>query len=242
RDKDPDSGILGVIYFELARSYEKKGDIVKARDIYTLILNRYQDVENILEVQEDLGRLNTKILFSRVVTDEDVLYEISPGDTLSKIAKRFGTTVDLIKASNSLKSDTIRANSKLKVSRARYKILIDKSQNLLMLLSRDNEIIKVYQVSTGKNNSTPVGGFKIVEKIKDPPWHKDGEVIPTEDPKNILGSRWLGLSEPGYGIHGTKDPESVGQHVTEGCVRMFNSDVEELFTIVPRGTDVVIVD
>jgi len=239
--EDPDSDALGKAYFELAGAYEKKQDTVKARDIYRIILRKYQNVDNISEAQEGLSRLNMEILFSPIITDEDVLYEVEPGDTLSRIAKRFKTTVDLIKEANSLESDTIHANSGLKVSTAKYKILVDKSQNLLTLLSGD-DIFKVYRVSTGENNSTPVGQFKITEKIKDPPWHKDGKVIPPEDPANILGSRWMGISEPGYGIHGTKEPESVGQQATKGCVRMFNSDVEELYKIIPVGTEVTIVD
>ena len=240
-DKNPDLAILGNIYFGLATSYEKKEDIVKARDIYRVILSKYQNVDNVLEVQEKLGRLNIEILFSPIITDEDVLYEVEPGDTLSKIAKKFSTTVDLIKVSNSLESDVIYANSNLKISKTAYKILIDKSQNLLTLLS-DGNIVKAYTVSTGENNSTPVGTFSIVNRIKDPPWYKGGKVIPSESPDNILGSRWLGFSKEGYGIHGTIDPDSVGRQATEGCIRMLNSDVVELFTIIPVGTEVTIVD
>lgn len=241
-DKNPDSSALGKLYFDLAGTYEKKKDIVKARDIYKVILNKYQNADNILQVQENLGRLNTEIFFSPIVTDEDVLYEIEPGDTLSKIAKKFGTTVELIKEANSLETDMIHAHSKLKVSKAKYKILIDKSQNLLTLLSDDNDIVKVYKVSTGENNSTPVGTFKIVNRINDPVWYNQGAIVPSESPDNILGSRWLGLSEQGYGIHGTIDPESVGRQTTKGCIRMLNSNVEELYKIVPVGTEVTIVD
>ncbi len=239
--EDPDSDALGKAYFELAGAYEKKQDTVKARDIYRIILRKYQNVDNISEVQDDLSRLNIEILFSPIVTDEDVLYEVEPGDTLSRIAKRFKTTVDLIKEANSLESDTIRANSRLKVSAAKYKILVDKSQNLLALLSGE-DIFKVYRVSTGENNSTPAGQFRIINRIKDPVWYNQGAIVPSESPDNILGSRWLGISEPGYGIHGTIEPESVGQQTTKGCVRMFNSDVEELYKIVPVGTEVTIAD
>jgi lipoprotein-anchoring transpeptidase ErfK/SrfK len=66
--------------------------------------------------------------------------------------------------------------------------------------------------------------------------------VPADSPKNILGSRWLGLSEKSYGIHGTTEPQSIGRQVTSGCVRMRNSDVEELYQIVPEGTEVVIID
>ncbi|MFC1667478.1 L,D-transpeptidase family protein [Candidatus Omnitrophota bacterium] len=241
-DKHPDSDALGKIYFKIANSYERKGEIVKARDVYGVILTRHQNVDNILDVQEKIGKLNVQILFSPIITVKDLLYKIEPGDTLSKIAKRFGTTVDLIKVSNSLRSDTIRADSRLKVSRAKYEILVDKSQNLLTILLDKGDIFKVYRVSTGENNSTPVGNFKIVNKIKDPVWYNQGAIVPSESPDNILGSRWLGISERGYGIHGTVDPKSVGTQATKGCVRMIDSDVEELYTIIPVGTEVTIVD
>ena len=67
-------------------------------------------------------------------------------------------------------------------------------------------------------------------------------VVPPDSPKNILGSRWMGISEPGYGIHGTRDPDSIGQAVTAGCVRMLNEDVEELYAIVPIGTEIAIIN
>ncbi len=240
-EANADSKALGKVYFKLAKAYEKK-DLVKARDVYSLILNNYQNVDNILEVQERLSELNMEILFSRIITDTDVLYEIEPGDSLLKIAKKFGTTVELIKASNGLEGDMIMANSKLKVSKERYKILVDKSQNRLTLLAADNEIVKVYPVSTGENNSTPLGTFKIINRIADPVWYTQGAVVPAESPDNILGSRWLGLSEPGYGIHGTTKPDSVGTQATRGCVRMLNHDVEELYAIVAVGTEVTIID
>ncbi len=239
--ENPDLDGLGEEYFKIARYNGKKKNIVKARDIYNIILDRYQNVDNILEVQEELGRLNVEILFSSLMTDQDVFYTVGPGDTLLKIAKKFGTTVDLIKKSNSLKSDMIKAHSKLKVSKAQYGIMVDKSQNILTVFS-DGDVFKVYRVSTGENNSTPVGTFKIVNKIKDPVWYNEGAVVPAESPDNILGSRWLGISESGYGIHGTIEPKSVGRQTTKGCVRMFNADVEELYTVIPINTEVVIVD
>jgi len=233
---------VGKLYLELAKAYEKSNEPVKALDSYQEILGKYQNIDNISEIQEKVSSLNVNIVFSKVVTDRDVLYEVEPGDTLSKIAKKFGTTVELIKASNSLKDDMIRAREKLKVSKTGYKILIDKSQNILTVFFDDGELFKVYRVSTGKDNCTPVGIFKVVNRIKDPVWYTQGAVVPAESPDNILGSRWLGLSVEGYGIHGTTEPDTLGQQVTAGCIRMINSEVEELYMIIPSGTEVTIVD
>jgi len=240
-EKKPGAKTIGKIYFGIASAYENKNDLVKARDIYQLILRKHQNIENISEVQDKLGKLNIAILFSKTMTDKDTLYEVEPGDTLIKIAKKFGTTVDLIKTANSLKNDNIKARSKLKISKAKYKILVDKSQNVLTLL-RDDDIIKVYRVSTGENNSTPVGNFKIINKIIDPVWYTEKAIVPAESPDNVLGSRWMGFNLPGYGIHGTTSPEKIGQQATKGCVRMLNAEVEELYKIIPAGTEVTIVD
>jgi lipoprotein-anchoring transpeptidase ErfK/SrfK len=119
---------------------------------------------------------------------------------------------------------------------------VDKSQNTLILKTNE-DVVKTYIVSTGSNNSTPTGTFKIIEKIVNPPWYKPGGgIVPAGSPENILGTRWLGINKEGYGIHGTTDPKSLGKQVTAGCVRMSNTDVEELFGIVAKDTEVIIVD
>jgi lipoprotein-anchoring transpeptidase ErfK/SrfK len=118
---------------------------------------------------------------------------------------------------------------------------VDKSQNTLILKANE-EFFKAYTVATGRDNSTPTGVFKIVNKLENPTWFKAGKVIPAGNGENILGSRWLGLSVRGYGIHGTTDPASLGKQVTDGCVRMSNSDVEELYKIVALNCEVTIVD
>lgn len=111
------------------------------------------------------------------------------------------------------------------------------------MLKNNDEIVKTYTVSTGKDVSvTPVGKFTVVNKLIDPVWFNKGVVVPPDSPANVLGGRWLGFDLPGYGIHGTINPETIGSHETAGCVRMRNEDVEELYNLVTTGTEVVIVD
>jgi lipoprotein-anchoring transpeptidase ErfK/SrfK len=82
----------------------------------------------------------------------------------------------------------------------------------------------------------------INSKLENPTWYHAGAIVPPDSPKNILGTRWLGIDYPGYGIHGTTIPESIGTQATSGCVRMLNSEVEELYSIIPYGTKVKIKD
>jgi lipoprotein-anchoring transpeptidase ErfK/SrfK len=176
-----------------------------------------------------------------VLTPKSIAYEVKPGDSLAKIAKEFKTTPELIMKSNKISGDKIFPGKKIKVWNAALNLVIDKSQNMLMLKS-DDEIIKTYVVSTGVDNSTPAGAFKIINKIQNPTWFKAGTVVPAGSPDNILGTAWLGFNLPGYGIHGTIDPQNLGRQVTQGCIRMANADVEELYIIVPIDTEVTVVD
>lgn len=230
-------------FFTLAADCEAKQDFVKAREVYQKFIEKFPTSNSIIKAQEGIDNCNVRVLFSSEITPDSELYEVQKGDNLTRIAKKFRTTVELLAKSNNIQGSAIRLGRKIKVPKVKFSIVVDKSQKILMLKA-DGEIFKTYKIATGKENKpTPVGTFTVTSKIVDPPWYQlNGKMIPAGDPANQLGSRWLGLSKPSYGIHGTIDPASIGQDVTEGCVRMKNSDVEELFSIVPEGTEVVIVE
>jgi len=225
-----------------ALDLKKEGEILNAQQKFQKILSDYSDFLAIEKVQKELEDLNMELIFSNsMAPDRTVMHEVQSGDTLGELAKKYGTTIDLIKQSNRLTSSVIRIGQQLRIWTGTFNIFIDKSQNLLTLKDQD-DILKVYSVSTGEGNITPVGEFEIVSRLVDPVWFNKGIALPPESPQNVLGSRWLGFDLSGYGIHGTIDPESIGKQVTAGCVRMRNKDVEEIYKIIPRGTRVVIVD
>ena len=218
-----------------------EGNLLEAKKDLKQALEMLDNPQMIEKTKKNIEDINMKILFSPFIDACSIEYVVQPKDALVKIAKKYGTTVALIKRVNNLTSDIIWPDQKLKVNTCAFSIVVDKSQNLLFL-KRGEEIIKTYVVATGKNNGTPVGSFKIINKLIDPTWFKVGAVIPPDSPENILGSRWLGLDIQGYGIHGTTEPDALGKQVTLGCIRMKNEDVEEIYDIVPVGTEVVIVD
>ena len=219
----------------------QKGALLEAKSRYQTLM-QYDlsdgDRQSIIKALEDL---NMKILFSPTPTEDSFFYTVQKGDALSKIANKYHTTVELIQKMNHLSNDVIHAGVELKVSKAIYFIKVDKSENKLMLYADDN-LLKTYPVATGKGEKTPIGTFTIVTKLVNPTWYKAGAVVPPDSPENILGTRWLGFSLPSYGIHGTTLPETIGTNATEGCVRMYNHDVEELYSVVPVNTTVAIVD
>lgn len=104
-------------------------------------------------------------------------------------------------------------------------------------------LIKTYPVAVGKPSTpTPTGSYVIERKEVNPWWYppKDrGKVVPS-GPSNPLGYRWMEFA-PMYGIHGTNTPWEIGGAVSNGCIRMREGDVEELYDQVPRGTLVHIV-
>ena len=227
--------------YEKAKAFKKDRRLEEAKVVYLRMLSNYPSFDHIDQVQADLEDVNMDIIFSNAKTKYAVMHKVVSGDTLGELAKEYGTTVDHIKISNHLRSDVIRIGKKLRIWNTAFNIHIDKSQNVL-LLKVGGEVLKVYDVSTGKDNSTPVGAFKIVTKLVDPVWFGPGAIVSPESPENVLGSRWLGFDIAGYGIHGTVDPDTIGQQATAGCVRMRNGEVEELYSIISTGVTVKIVD
>ncbi|RFB35364.1 MULTISPECIES: L,D-transpeptidase [Brevibacillus] len=88
-------------------------------------------------------------------------------------------------------------------------------------------LLRSYPVALGTHNQTPVGDFSIALKVNKP-----------KSATKVYGTRALALSNPDYAIHGTNDPSSIGKAVSKGCIRLFNQDVEELYSLVPLGTKV----
>lgn len=224
-----------------ARQFEAKGSLLEEKSVYQKLVNDFPESPDVAVWQKKLEDINIKLLFSSVITPKSITYQIRPGDTLNKIAREHKTTAELIMKSNHISDSLIVPGRKLKIWNAPFSILVDKSQNTLLLKS-DEEVVKTYVVSTGKNNCTPVGTFKITNKLLNPTWFKSGAILPPGSAENVLGTRWMGFDLAGYGIHGTTEPKELGKQVTQGCVRLSNSDVEELYSIVPPGTEVTIVD
>ena len=224
-----------------ARQILDRGNLAEARVLYKKAMAELTDVDELIKIQNTIEGINIKIIFSPSLDECSTLYIVKPKDVLSRIAKRFSTTVNLIKRANNLSSDIIHLGQKLKVNTCIFSVVVDKSQNLLFL-KRKGEVMKTYIVSTGKDNKTPIGTFKIVNKLVKPTWYKTGAVISPDSPDNILGSRWMGFDLKGYGIHGTTEPQRLGEQITLGCVRMKNEEIQELFDIIPVGTEIIIID
>jgi len=124
----------------------------------------------------------------------------------------------------------------VKAQETRKRIVISIPDRKLVLFEGDRAV-KTYDVAVGKASTpTPEGTFAIINRVPHPTWYGPKGVVVAPGKDNPLGSRWMGLSMKGYGIHGTNVPSSIGKAASHGCIRMRQSDLEELFELVTVGT------
>jgi lipoprotein-anchoring transpeptidase ErfK/SrfK len=232
--------------FTRAQSLATAGKLEQARDLLGEVIATATDESlknNAMRVQ---GRINVQLFFSATPTPEKKTYVIQPGDSLDRIARQNKTTVELIRKINKMDNNLIYPGGRLLIPAAPFVVQVDKSARTLDV-TMNGKIFKRYIVGLGVNGKTPVGAFKTVVHQTNPDWTPPGGgIIPFGDPKNILGTRWMSIQDDtrpdirGFGIHGTPLRDSIGGETSNGCVRMLNEDVEELFMLIPRGTEVII--
>ncbi len=224
--------------------YLAEGKKYEARNMLSDLFISGKIPEKQKEIQDQLDKLNEEIIFSPLPFPDAIMYTVQSGDILARIAKRFNTNYELIMKINGIAPNRLNIGDQLKILTGKTKILISKRDFTLLLLLND-KYVKQYRVATGKNNKTPVGTFEVKNKMKEPVWYSpDGGVFPYGHKENILGTRWIGFKDKpnlhGYGIHGTTQPETIGTAASNGCIRMLNSDVEELYDFVTSDTEIII--
>ena len=200
------------------------------------------------QVEDKTGRINIELIMTPRAMPEKINHTIRQGDTLARLARANGTTEILLQKSNEITDPSlIKFGYRLRIFNGTFKVTVNKSRNDLVL-DMNGRFFKRYRVGTGKFGKTPTGAFQVQDRMAEPVWYRsDGKMVPYGDKENILGTHWLSLRTAntnddikGYGIHGTWDETTIGQSVSAGCVRLKNSDAEELYTLLPSGTLVVI--
>lgn len=179
--------------------------------------------------------------------------KVNPGDSLSTIRARVVKAnaglllcTGLIDRVNGIGDRYLQAGETLRIPMELVSTVVDLEARHAFFLFGD-EVAAVWPVAIGApGNDTPEGVYVVGELIPEPPWFRPGEpMIPFGDPGNLLGTRWVGWNDEDgsathYGFHGTWEPETIGQAVSDGCIRLRNADVEDLYQIIPRGTAVTV--
>lgn len=208
---------------------------VKKGDTLAAIANRFNTtIESILWVNQDIVPENLNIgqviCIAQETTEQAVCpqlnsYVIRKGETFGSIAKAFNVSLQsILNVNPGVTPENLNVGQVICVPAgpASLSITINILEKTLTLY-RNGRFFKAYPVATGKPTTpTPMGTFSIVNK--------------QINPGGPFGSRWMGLSKPHYGIHGTNKPPSIGTAASNGCVRMYNNDVEDLFNYVRVGT------
>jgi LysM repeat protein len=246
-----------------AKQKAAAGDLVASRVLYSQALRdeRLSEVDR-QSLRAELTRINDDLVFSAKATAGDPYvdtYVVQSGDRIIKIAQKLQLAPDyrLLKRINRLANDRdLKVGQKLKVIKAPFNAVVHKSEFRMDLYlgegdNVDNWVyVRSFRVGLGEQGSTPVGTFrpKKGSKLVDPPWinPRTGEKFAGGDPKNPIGKFWVGLEGVGdaaqfngYGIHGTIDPESIGQQKSMGCVRMAAEDIALVFELMGEQASVV---
>ncbi|MFM7296674.1 MAG: L,D-transpeptidase [Planctomycetota bacterium] len=176
---------------------------------------------------------------------------VQSGDSLIAIRKRtlegrpglLLCTGEIVRSNRLASSTAIRPGALLRVPTQTPSVRVDLSAMWTFYCFGD-EVAAAWEVGVGREgNATRPGTYTIGNKQENPMWSPAGrEPVPFGDPQNPLGTRWLAWNLEGrgtsLGFHGTNDPTSVGQRISDGCIRMRNEDVEQLFEILPVGAEV----
>jgi L,D-transpeptidase ErfK/SrfK len=194
------------------------------------------------ELEQALSRVG-------VIFGQPQSYQRKGKESIYAIARRFGVSASAIHNAN--EGDLAAGDEALLIPTERVApqasaegVVLNLAERNLYLY-RAGQPIRCFPVAIGMRGwETPTGEFAIISKRKNPTWFppkwaREEEPVPP-GPKNPLGDRWMGLSAPGYGMHATNAPATIGRYVSHGCLRMYPEHAHELYELVKVGTSVKI--
>ncbi len=243
-----------------AMKEETAGKLIVARDKYNSVLAMPLSPQVRDAVKDRLTALSIKWLFAPQLLPDDTMteaYKVGPGDKIEKIAKSYKIPSELIMRVNAIKdARSLQAGKTLKIPKGPFHLKVYRSSFTLEVWQDNKVFVKRYKVGLGaEGKDTPTGTFRVKSngKLIQPPWPnpETGKIIHPDDPLYPLGTRWIGLDgidgaakgRTGFGLHGTKEPESIGKRSSQGCIRLYNGEVQELYDLMTQGvSEVVIMD
>ena len=234
---------------------------VEARRMLSLALESpgisHADAE---KVRNELTKVNQRLVFGPEVVPGDPFckaYVIEGGDALSKLPKKLGLHTEFLflKRINAIENERrLRVGQRIKTITGPFHSVVEKRAFRMDLYLGDGDqrvFVCSFRVGLGEFDATPEGVFDVKRdsKLINPAWAnpRTGEQFAPDDPKNPLGEFWIGLvgasdnirGLEGYGVHGTIDPESIGQMKSMGCVRMLHDDVALVYELLMPGVSSV---
>lgn len=247
--------------FAEGRQYIEQGRLVEGRSLLSALL--FDPARPLPEpdagaVRDMLSHVNETLVFSPEVVPGDPVaerYRVQRGDVLARVAPQYGVPYQFLERINQVDARRLQAGQPIKVINGPFHARIVKGDYRMDVFLRGPDglpiYVKSYPVGLGEADSTPIGLWRIEpgKKVTNPDWRnpRTGEYFRRDDPDNPIGEYWLALEGiddrtrgvEGYGIHGTVDPDSIGEQASMGCIRLRNSDVEEVFHMFVGGESTV---
>jgi len=230
---------------ERARALVEEGKRLEARKLLTKVYLA-GDPRLLRQALDALNEINSDLVFNPRCTEGARIHVVQRGENLITIGRKYGVSWRMIARVNQIeRPELLRENQQIKILDGPTQILIDKSDFRLALFM-GGDFIKQYRIGLGRDDITPTGTFVVDEMLVRPDWYPPwGGVIKYGEPGHLIGERWIGLEDQpgaaGLGIHGTDEPETIGTMCSNGCVRMHNEEVKELYDFITPGTTVRIV-
>lgn len=241
---------------EAGLAAKARNDFLAAREQLNRALHSGLKPDQLATARQAMTDLSAESVFSPKVIPNDPLtesYTVQAGNSLARLAKRSKVPEELLAQINRITNPNfIRQGMRLKLVHGPFHASISKSEHMLHLYLQD-VYVRSFRVALGSEGKTPTGLWKVVRRQANPDWvdPNTGKRWHQDDPANPIGEYWVGLEgiegacvgAVGYGIHGTNEPETIGQDVSLGCVRLAPDDIEQVYrTLLPGESFVTIVD
>lgn len=237
----PDADAADFALYHLAKISYDLDDLAQARTNLEQILKR-PDSPARDEAEFLLGDINMRLLKSPQPGPDDILYTIKKGDSIWKLERELKVPGDLIVGINNLRPNALTVGMQIKIPKITPSLVIDKARRTLTI-KNGGAFLKKYRVGIHRLDSrVPAGEYTIQQKLDKGVDYTDphtGATIKAGDPSNPLGTKFLQLRRD-IGIHGTTNPELVGTYTDVGWIMMLDKDLEEIYTLVRKGTPVSI--
>jgi lipoprotein-anchoring transpeptidase ErfK/SrfK len=214
----------------------EEGEILAAHRLLSKLYWNHKELRS--QIQEKIDNTAKSIFFQSQPQFVEP-YVIQPGDRLEVVAKKYQLSWEYLAKLNRTDPRRIQSGQKLKVLKGPFGAVVE-LREFALTVHLQGYYVKRYPVCIGKDDSSPVGKFAVLNKVENPPYTgPDGKVIAADDSANPLGERWIDLGDS-YGIHGTIDPDSIGKAESRGCIRMGDREIIEVYNFLVKGSEVAI--
>ncbi len=163
---------------------------------------------------------------------------VKGGDLLQSVARNYSVSWQYLAKLNRTDPMKIRPGQNLKVIQGPFGAVVD-LRRFELTVHAHGYFVARFPIGIGKDGATPVGEFRVDDKLENPTYYGPDGVVDANDPQNPLGEFWMSIGS-GYGIHGTIDESTIGRAESRGCLRLRNQDIADLYDLLVVGSPVVI--